>query len=217
MISERTGCTISANASSMKSASRRSLRYFKGGQISVFTEIDSVKGGTASTGGRFLYILPAGDNMSIKKLGSFGMKVRDSAGLNWIYDENGNVKIEERCHLKVNKKITWENESTSAGREGGFFLKSCPNSVIVDVGFKRGGNAADNRKGLSQIRDSNGNQCSATNEELFNYIKEGREIQAVLKPSQSLYATLSRKAGCQDVNLSPLNTSSKGTKSGAQR
>lgn len=202
--SKLTGCSISASASSLSLPNRRNFRFLKGGQLSVVTEIDSVKGGTASTGGRFYFILPAGNEISMESPGSLFVKVQDSAGLTWLFDEKDEVSTEQNCKLKINKKISWESESTESNKEGGFYLKSCPHSVIIDSGFKKGNNAFLNKASHSKIRDSKGNQCIVSNSEIFNYVKEGKETQNIIKSTKDLHAILSKKHDCKNLDLSPM-------------
>ena len=215
-ISTHVGCEVSANASSAKLPKRRSLRFKKDGQITVFTEIDGTKG-TASTGGRTYFVLPAGQNVGLKNLGGMGVQVEDSAGLHWMYDEHGNIQTEEKCKLKIDKNISWESEATSDGKEGGFLLKSCPNSIIFDSGFKRGGPALDDQNGHTKIRDASGAECSVNNKALYNYVREKNEYHPVIKPTKELYETLSKTKDCQNLDFSPLNTGTDRQRSSQQR
>ena len=216
-VSEHVGCTVSANASSKNQPTRRSLRFLEGGQITVFTEIDGV-GGANSTGGRTLFILPADGSLDLKNSGRQSVQVQDSAGLHWNFDAHDNVQIEEKCKLKVNKSISWENESTDDGKDGGFLLRSCPNSIIFDSGFKRKSPANDNQDGHTKIRGSNGAECSVSNKEIYNYIKEGHnEYHPRIKPTKELYETLSKTKVCQELDFSPLNGAGNRQRSSQQR
>lgn len=196
-----TGCNISASTSSLKT-SRRSLRFLKSGQVNVFTEVgDSSK----TAGFRSYFILPAtSEPMTMKSLGGMGARVHDSSGLDWIFDEQGNVKIEQKCKLTISKTITLQQDSTANGKAGGFDLKSCPNSIIIDSGFKERGNNLENPKALSTIKDSNGNSCSVSNSTLFTYVKS----QGTIRPNQAIHAALSKVPECAKLDLSPLSSNS---------
>lgn len=208
--SAKTGCSINV-ALNPDASSKRSIRYFKNGQFVVFTEV-----GPKAAGYRAYYVLPAvAGNVEMKSFG-IGAKVKDSAGLDWIYDEKGNISTEQKCKLNIDKKISFETEATQGGKPGGFHLKSCPASVIIDSGFKRGNMSNDDPEASSEVRDASGKSCTVNNKSVYTHTldytdkRTGKKYYAAtIKPNKAIYAQLSKE--CPDLDLSPLQSGTGGS------
>lgn len=214
--SKALGCVVHVKAkSSAVMPPTRYFNFFKDGQIQVRTQIGSITD-TNSTGYRNYFVLPANDTPEIKKLGGLGVRVKDSAGLDWAFNEQGDLKNENGCKVKANPKITWEAEATDKNKEGGFFLSHCPGSVIVDIGFKRTRDAVLEKDRVIAVRDSKGKSCSLKNSDIFTYPNKSEGIFKYKNP-KDFHRFLSTKDGCKDLDLSPLNTKSGSSSSGVQR
>lgn len=213
-ISKALGCMV--NVKLRDSTDTKPARFFdflKEGQIQITTQNGPVSK-TDSTGTRSYFILPANETQSIKSLGGLGIQVKDSAGLGWSFNEQGEITSENGCKLKVNPKITWENESTANNKDGGFSINRCPGSIIIDVGFRRTRNPIDEKDRVIAIRDPQGKSCQVKNSEVFSYKDQGL---LKYKRSEDFYAFLSKKPGCQDLDLSPLYAGNSTQKSNPQR
>lgn len=105
----------------------------------------------------------------MKSLGGIAIQLKDTSGLHWNVDPQGSISLEEKCKLKIKSEISNSGDSTDNGNQGGFFLQSCPNVIIIDAGFKRTNDPALDPNRKSQIRDSSGNSCDVKNSEIFDY------------------------------------------------
>ena len=213
--SKALGCVVSVKAKSVgDSKPTRYFNFFKDGQIQVKTQIGPISQ-TQSTGFRNYFILPANETPAIKNLGGIGVQVKDSAGLKWNFNEQGQAKSENGCKLKINPKVTWENEVTQNNKEGGFFISHCPGSIIVDIGFKRTRDPVLEKDRLVTIRDPQGKSCQVKNSDIFSYPKSYEGVFKY-KNSKSFYDFLNTKASCKELDLSPLNPKGSGSNSSSQ-
>lgn len=203
----RLGCvgTIIPNADVKK---RRSLRFFKNGRIMVNTLVAT----DHAVGARTIFVLPARSKMEMKSLGGIAVQLKDSSGLHWNVDPKGQISTEEKCKLKIKTEISNSGDSTENGNPGGFFLQSCPQSIIIDTGFKRTNDPALDPARKSQIRDSSGNSCEVRNSEIFDYKKEAEQAHLKFKNSKELSEFLKGHTNCKNkIDVSPLLSDQKVT------
>ncbi len=199
------GCvgTIIPNADIKK---RRSLRFFKNGRIMINTLVSTEH----AVGARTVFVLPADEKIEMKSLGGLATQLKDTSGLHWNVDPKGNISLEEKCKLKIKSEISSSGDSTENGSQGGFFLQSCPGSIIIDVGFKRNNDPALDPNRKSQIRDSFGNSCEVKNAEIFDYKKEAEQAHLKFKNSKELFHFLNSHSSCKNkLDLSPLMSGQK--------
>jgi len=112
------------------------------------------------------------------------------------------------CDSKVNPNIQLEGN-------GGLEIKSCQNSVVIDVDPRVGQMIANHRPnpkskriitGHSSIRDPNGGSCRIPNSKLFGIQNNtDAEIFHLFKNSSELHAILiAHSKECAQLDLSPL-------------
>ena len=198
-ISVNLGCVVNVNITNDEKPIR-AFNFFKDGQILIQSQLSTVRH-SADVGTRTYFILPAGEIPDIQTRGQT-VQIKDSAGMSWNFDKTGRVS-NFQCQLSITPEVSWASESTENGSPGGFQIKKCPGSIVVDVGFKRGGDPTMEKNRKSTIRDQSGHSCEIKNSELFNYPTKWDSKFRYTQP-QDFYQFLSRKSGCEELDLSPL-------------
>lgn len=193
---------------------RRSLRFFKGGRIMINTLVEN----DHYVGARTLFILPSNENLEMKSFDGIAVQIKDTSGIHWNFDPQGNISTEEKCKLKIKSEISNSGDSTANGNQGGFFLQSCPNSIIIDTGFKKDNDPALDSDRKSQIRDGLGNSCEVKNSEIFNYKKEAGQAHLMFKNSKEFSQFLVGHPNCKNkIDVSSLISSDRGKGTSPQR
>lgn len=181
---------------------RRNYQFFENGLFEVYTSIKS------SLGARSYYIIPASQGPQFENLGVMA-KIHDSSGLTWLLDEKGNLSNDNGCRIQQSKLSDMKNE---AREKSGFYIQSCPNSLVFDFGFKVGEppNIVNPNNSIS-VRDHFGKNCKIKNSDVLEYDKKDRfSHKWKYKTNQQLRAALLKIPGCKDLaeNFNPGSASS---------
>lgn len=181
--------------------SRRSFQFFANGLFEVYTNIK----GSDGLGARSYFIVPTSEGPKFENLGVMA-KIHDSSGLTWLLGENGKLSNDNGCKIQQSALTSWEDE---ARVKSGFYIQSCPGSLVFDLGFKRGEPAnISNPNHKITVRDHFGNSCQIKNSDLLVY-KKGEFDKLKYKANQDLKSAILKIKGCEKVaeNFSPSSTS----------
>lgn len=182
-------CFISIHPMTVKDLFYRDYLFTNDGMMLVFNSYG--EGSNAeTTASRTFYLFPQKydyPDFTIEDNGD--VTIRTTSGHHIVFDS---IKMK----IKSFPQGTFTEKPLSKNNKGGVEINPS-HGYLIDVGFKMGGMAVENKTGQSFIRGSKSGQCKLKNTELFSYKNADDYVYPFLKTGSELDLFLQNRCNIQ--------------------
>ncbi|MDO9183731.1 MAG: hypothetical protein Q7U04_15055 [Bacteriovorax sp.] len=171
--------------------SNRNITLNNQGMFQVFSNFPGTTNSN-STGARTYFIFPLRENKKIQEADESHLSIVHPSGVKLEFDKLGRISSPD-LKITESKEINSKNKS-------GVEIDSYSKGIILDFGYKMGGDPMRDRNGILNIIDKNKKKCTLINSDLTKMIKGDAEL--IYKTNESLHKVLATR--CPGLDISDL-------------